>query len=276
MSSSVNGRPRAAVDINCALQIELGPSCRLNRSRVSDCPFLLVDRGVLALETTPSGGRRQVLDFFMAGDVIPTAVAVTALSLNVRAVNHAILSCHQVKPEPQGSSAALHCQRLLDRLCSHLSRRNLHQIMIGQLDADSRVASFLVALALRTCGALRNNLVLALPMSRNDIADYLAINSDTLSRIMMRYETSGILERLNRHALKLIDVDRLGQRTTLRAHLLAAHAAENGAAGPPAASTSQPEAAASAALWAARTGNGGPDAVGVRRRASTPPHDGTP
>jgi hypothetical protein len=200
---------------------------------------------------------------------------VTALSLNVRAVSHAILSCQQAKPEAQGADAALHGQRLLDRLCSHLSRRNLHQIMIGQLDADSRVASFLVALALRTCGMLRNNLVLALPMSRNDIADYLAINSDTLSRIMMRYETSDILQRLNRHAVRLIDVDRLGQHTALRAHLLAAHAAETGvvrALVPPAI---EPETATNGALWAARTGNGSSHAVNVRRRASAPPRDET-
>jgi hypothetical protein len=53
-------------------------------------------------------------------------------------------------------------------------------------------------------------------MSRNDVADYLAMNPDTLSRIMMRLEALRIIRRLNRHSVKLIDDQRLGQLSPIR------------------------------------------------------------
>ena len=109
---------------------------------------------------------------------------------------------------------------MLRKLRSHLMRRNLHQIMIGQLDTESRVSSFLLMLALRCCTALGSNLLLPVPMSRNDIADYLAMNPDTLSRIMTRLETLRIIRRLNRHSLSLIDDEKLGQLSPIRALLL--------------------------------------------------------
>jgi CRP/FNR family transcriptional regulator len=77
-------------------------------------------------------------------------------------------------------------------------------------------------LALRCYPALGSNLLLPLPMSRDDIADYLAMNSDTLSRIMMRLESLKIIRRLNRHAVNLIDPQRLGQLSPIRSLLFTA------------------------------------------------------
>jgi hypothetical protein len=57
-------------------------------------------------------------------------------------------------------------------------------------------------------------------MSRDDIADYLAMNPDTLSRIMMRLEALRIVRRLNRHLLNLIDAEKLGLLSPIRSLLL--------------------------------------------------------
>lgn len=189
--------------------IELRRGSRLDNWPVFGNAFLSVRHGVLALEALPLGGRRQVLDFFIAGDVIPTSLFVLARSLYIRVLAPSALCGIELLG---GSSQG---QRLVDYLGAHLGRRNLHQIMISQLDADARVATFLVALALRTCGSIANDLTVALPMSRNDIADYLAMNPDTLSRIMTRYEALGILRRVNRHAVRLHDADELARRGSL-------------------------------------------------------------
>ena len=53
-------------------------------------------------------------------------------------------------------------------------------------------------------------------MSRDDIADHLVMNPDTVSRLMMRLAGKGLLERINRHSVKLLDVAQLGARTPLR------------------------------------------------------------
>jgi hypothetical protein len=58
-------------------------------------------------------------------------------------------------------------------------------------------------------------------MSRTDIANYLVINCDTLSRTMMRFCDQGLLERENRHAIRVIDLDALRRKSPL-ASLLSA------------------------------------------------------
>ncbi len=198
-------------------RIELRPYNRLSRSLVSSETLVHVHDGVLALEAVPAGGRRQILDFFMPGDAIPASVGVTSPGFFLRAMTKATLE-RRSSAATEGTSQAT---TLLAEVWSHLMRRNLHQIMIGQLDSQSRVSSFLLMLALRCCRTHRGNLLLPLPMSRNDIADYLAMNPDTLSRMMMRLEALQIIRRLNRHSVKLIDDQKLGQLSPIRPLLLA-------------------------------------------------------
>src|SRR5229473_1307268 len=58
-------------------------------------------------------------------------------------------------------------------------------------------------------------------MSRTDIANYLVINCDTLSRTMMRFCDCGLIERESRHAIRVIDLDALRKRSPLAALLSA-------------------------------------------------------
>jgi CRP/FNR family transcriptional regulator, anaerobic regulatory protein len=201
-------------------RIELRRQNRLNRSLVSSETILQVHDGVLALEAVPAGGRRQILDFLMPDDAIPASIAVTFSGFFLRALTNASLDNRPSLASEGTSESPPETSALLCKLRSHLMRRNLHQIMIGQLDSESRVSSFLLMLAMRSGPALRCNRLLPLPMSRDDIADYLAMNPDTLSRIMMRLETLRIIRRLNRHLLNLIDAEKLGLLSPIRALLL--------------------------------------------------------
>ncbi len=201
-------------------RIELRPYNRLSRSLVSSETLVHVHDGVLALEAVPAGGRRQILDFFMPGDAIPASVGVTSPGFFLRALTKATLERRSSAATEGTSQSTLEATTLLGEVWSHLMRRNVHQIMIGQLDTQSRVSSFLLMLALRCCRTHRGNLLLPLPMSRNDVADYLVMNPDTLSRIMMRLEALQIIRRLNRHSVKLIDDQKLGQLSPIRPLLL--------------------------------------------------------
>lgn len=185
-------------------EMQLRQHCRLNRSDVQNCGVLLVDDGMLALEATPLGGKRQILDFVMAGDVIMPSLSVNGC-FNVRAITAATLRTDKTEND-----------QLIARLGLQFARRNLHQILIGQLEAEGRIASFLMALAIRSHGSLEPGIALPLSMTRDDIADYLVINPDTLSRIMVRFETSGIIRRINRHCVELVDDKALQARTPLR------------------------------------------------------------
>ena len=115
-------------------RIELRRQNRLNRSLVSGENTLRVLDGVLALEAVPAGGRRQILDFLMPDDAIPASIAVTFSGFFLRALTNASLENRPAAASVGTLESCPETPATLRKLRSHLMRRNLHQIMIGQLD----------------------------------------------------------------------------------------------------------------------------------------------
>jgi CRP/FNR family nitrogen fixation transcriptional regulator len=72
--------------------------------------------------------------------------------------------------------------------------------------AQERVAGFLLEMAER---AQAHNEV-DLPMSRQDIADYLGLTIETVSRTLSQLRAEGLIRMLTLHSLELADADRLG------------------------------------------------------------------
>jgi CRP/FNR family transcriptional regulator len=67
------------------------------------------------------------------------------------------------------------------------------QINLGQSRADARVAGFLVQLAQRMQRLGRSNRTLPTPMSRTDLANYLGMTLECLSRVLARFKQAGLI-----------------------------------------------------------------------------------
>ncbi len=208
----------------CGEVVTLRPQQRLPRATIQNGGLFAIREGLLALDVIPPGGHRQILDFLMPGDVVPAPGFVFPQSFSIRAITPSIVMCRPGNGASAWPTGEVHIDLFLAQCYSQLARRNIHQIMIGQLDTESRVASFLLSLAMRRGESLGATHMLELPMSRDDIADYLAINHDTLSRMMMRFETLGLVRRINRHAVHLTDIEGLGRHTPIGPLLLAVFA----------------------------------------------------
>ena len=132
--------------------------------------------GLLAVDAAPIKDKLQVLDFLVAGDVVTAPMIQRAPGVSIRAITHARMillddSAIECEPCPEQYWASLfgRCQR-------QLARTNVHQLIVGHLETDARVASFILALALSRASAQSPHVNLELPMSRDDIANYLVIN----------------------------------------------------------------------------------------------------
>src|SRR5262245_17055411 len=79
---------------------------------------------------------------------------------------------------------------LLMATLNELRRTQEHSLLLSR-DAKCRVASFLLDLSKRT----RTQTSLELPMSHQDIADYLGLTIETVSRMVTQMENSGIIAR---------------------------------------------------------------------------------
>jgi CRP-like cAMP-binding protein len=111
--------------------------------------------------------------------------------------------------------------RYLDQaLANQMARQALHVATLGQFSCEQRVVTLLVELALRTGVSLPSGVAFELPFNRKDIADYLGLNPDTLSRIMSRLKTAGLIGHSERNRAVVRDFPALAARSPAARPLL--------------------------------------------------------
>ncbi|HVY84665.1 MAG TPA: helix-turn-helix domain-containing protein [Caulobacterales bacterium] len=130
-----------------------------------------------------SDGRRQILAFHLPGEIFGLELGANH-SFSVEAVTDCELVLVRrsiVDRAAAENPAAAHA--VVKLLASELSDARAHALVLGRKGASERVAAFLLQLAER--GASNE---LNLSMSRADIADYLGLTIETVSRAFTAME----------------------------------------------------------------------------------------
>lgn len=172
----------------------------------ADNLFTLTE-GVVKLFKMLPDGRRQITGFLVPGDFLGLAY-FRSYAYSAEAVTDA----HLCRFPRERFMALLERhpaleKELLSRASSELAAAQEQMLLLGRKSARERVASFLSSLARRhgsTGGAL-----IALPMSRYDIADYLGLTVETVSREIQAAKASGVIEMPDRHHFRVVDRQRL-------------------------------------------------------------------
>ena len=125
-------------------------------------------------------GRRQIGAFYYAGDLF-------GLTANDEHDYTAEALCPTRIVSFERSSTGGDGATVAAALCE-LSRVHGHLAMLGRRSAEEKVASFLVDMASR--GASDRT---RLPMSRQDMADYLGLALETVSRVLSRFKDEGLV-----------------------------------------------------------------------------------
>jgi CRP/FNR family nitrogen fixation transcriptional regulator len=89
----------------------------------------------------------------------------------------------------------------------HLDRAQNHMLLLGRKNAQERVAAFLLEMAER----LSKNGAVELPMSRQDIADYLGLTIETVSRTLTQLERDRVIAIPVSRRIVLSDRSALGE-----------------------------------------------------------------
>jgi CRP/FNR family nitrogen fixation transcriptional regulator len=128
-------------------------------------------------------GRRQILGFYFAGDVFGLEAGADH-ALSAEAVCDAeIAVVRRAHLDKAASSDFAAARAMLDLTAQSLTQARDHALILGRKGAGERVAAFLLRLADRApCQELD------LAMSRADIADYLALTIETVSRAFTEME----------------------------------------------------------------------------------------
>jgi CRP/FNR family nitrogen fixation transcriptional regulator len=82
-----------------------------------------------------------------------------------------------------------------------------HLVLLGRQTAVQRVAQFLLEFA-KFAGSAANRVV-GLPMSRQDIADYLGLSAETVCRTLSQLSSRGVIVSVNVQRVLLRDPETL-------------------------------------------------------------------
>lgn len=170
----------------------------------------LVHVGFLKTCELSVDGREQVTGFRMRGDLLGVeSIGLTAHSCDAVALEDSVIwelayppvldACLQV-PELQA--------RLAAALAEEIRRDRAWMLSIATLPAEHRVAAFLLDLAARLARLGFSARHFILRMGRADIASFLALKHETVSRALSHLERLGHIS-VQRREVKLLDVPAL-------------------------------------------------------------------
>lgn len=185
----------------------------------------IVRSGVVAAENTALPGQRTMVELLYPGDIIaPSMQPLTpGLSYTTMSATELWRISTTVFKAEMASDPAL-AEFVFQRLNLQRARMQLHITMLAGLSSEQRVAGLLLQAAYRLGTSNGQSISFDMPLSRNEVAEYLALNADTLSRIMSRLERENVLARSSRAQISIRDLDALKAHCPLSESVLALHA----------------------------------------------------
>jgi CRP/FNR family nitrogen fixation transcriptional regulator len=156
------------------------------QEEAADLIYLLV-KGSIRTSHLLADGRRQIGDFYYEGDVFGVETGPAH-----KFSAEALTTCEVMVVKRSGSAAFApgRVEKLVWAATAlELGRAQAHMLLLGRATACERVARFLLDMADRFRGDL-----VTLPMSRQDMADYLGLTIETISRMLGRLQADGLVE----------------------------------------------------------------------------------
>jgi len=151
-----------------------------------------------------SDGRRQIGAFHLIGDIfglenseVHRFTAEAIVDTTLRLVKRRSL-------ESVAEHDVLVANDLLNLTTNNLQHAEDHMLLLGRKTALERVAAFLLEMDRRLTAAD----IIALPMCRRDIADYLGLTLETVSRALSNLHARGILGFLDPSQRQIALLDR--------------------------------------------------------------------
>jgi CRP/FNR family nitrogen fixation transcriptional regulator len=151
-----------------------------------------------------SDGRRQIGAFHLAGDIfglengsLHRFTAEAIVDTTVRLIKRQSL-------ETVAESDAVVAKNLLSMTTINLQHAEDHMLLLGRKTSLERVTAFLLEMDNRLTAAG----VMALPMSRRDIADYLGLTLETVSRAISHLHELGTLGFIGNNQRQIVLLDR--------------------------------------------------------------------
>jgi CRP/FNR family transcriptional regulator, anaerobic regulatory protein len=172
--------------------------------------------GVVKLTKSLSDGRQQIVGLQFAPDFLGRPFRVESVLNAEAATDLSLCSFPKAAIEKLTKQSPKLEHRLYEQTLKELDEARDWMVTLGRKTASEKVASFLLMIARHidpTADPHRQIVTFDLPLTRADIADFLGLTIETVSRQMTKLRTDGVIAiESNRH-IKINAVDRLEARS---------------------------------------------------------------
>jgi len=151
-----------------------------------------------------SDGRRQISAFHLVGDIFGLESGGTHRFTAEAVVETTVRLVKRVSLAHVAEKDATVARDLFNVTAKNLRHAEDHMLLLGRKTSLERVAAFLLEMD----GRLTATGIMALPMGRRDIADYLGLTLETVSRALSVLQGKGLLDFLGQTQRQIVLLDR--------------------------------------------------------------------
>lgn len=176
-----------------------------------------VIEGVLKLSTQTADGKEQILGLVYPSDFLGRPFGETT-PYGVEALSEANVCIFRRSDFDRFAREHPRLEhKLLERTLSELDRTRRWMLLLGRMNAEQRLATFLLEmsdrLAPETCSfSGQASRVMTLPLTRQQIADVLGLTIETISRQFTRFRKEGLIDLPSRREVAILQREGLEDR----------------------------------------------------------------
>jgi CRP/FNR family transcriptional regulator len=160
-----------------------------------------VVEGVLRIVKSLSGGRRVVIGFCYPGEVLGALLKNPHLH-SAEAITHvSVRRRDRVSFETELNRRPELGPVLIATLCTEMEAAQGQMVLLARKTAEERVCTFLLQQARRLRGMRTTGPIIEIAMPRLDIADYLGLTQETVSRVIARLTMLGVISVAGRRTI---------------------------------------------------------------------------
>ena len=167
--------------------------------------------GAVRLSRMLPDGRRQITGFLFPGDLLGLTIAGRYAYTAEAMIDSSFCRFDRGKLTEIAERFPNLEHQLFNLASNELVQAQEHILVLGRKSATERVATFLTRVAERIGERAGAGSVTELPMTREDIADYLGLTIETVSRIISKLRASGAIAMPTARHIEVPDTEALLQ-----------------------------------------------------------------
>ena len=174
--------------------------------------------GIATLTQTMEDGRRQMVGLLLPSDFVGRP-GRSAAAYDVTATTDLVMCCFRKKPFEELIATTPHiAQRLLEMTLDELDAAREWMLLLGRKTAREKISSLLAIIARRDASlkeprANTTSITFDLPLTREEMADYLGLTLETVSRQVSALKRDGIITLDGKRHVTITSIDALMEET---------------------------------------------------------------